>query len=146
MDSSRPYNSERAERCIETATAEHLPHPAYSPDLTPSDFFLFGYIKGKLSDYNCQSREYLLNAITEMCTGVGREVLLSVFESWVNRPKWVINHEWKYYNKQRKSKRHFFKIGRENGRIRTSGTPYIISSCPPSDNVSGRSVRVSLII
>jgi transposase len=24
------------------------PHPPYSPDLTPSDFFLFGYLKTKM--------------------------------------------------------------------------------------------------
>jgi hypothetical protein len=56
-------------------------HPAYNPNLAPSDFFLFEYIKGKLSDYNFESREDLLNAITEIFTGVDQEVLLSAFES-----------------------------------------------------------------
>jgi hypothetical protein len=49
--------------------------------LDPSDFLLFGYIKGKLSDFIYESRDDLLNAIT----GVDQEVLPSVFESWVNR-------------------------------------------------------------
>jgi hypothetical protein len=31
--------------------------------------------------------------------------------------KWVVKHEDKYYTLERKSKRHFFKIGRENRRI-----------------------------
>jgi hypothetical protein len=62
----------------------------------PSNFF-FGDIKGKLSDCNCESREDVLNAITEMFTVVDDEVLLSVFESWANRLKLVIKHQGKYH-------------------------------------------------
>jgi hypothetical protein len=29
---------------------KQTPHPLYSPDLAPSDFFLFGYVKRKLMD------------------------------------------------------------------------------------------------
>jgi hypothetical protein len=29
---------------------KQAPHPPYSPDLAPSDFFLFGYVKGKMMD------------------------------------------------------------------------------------------------
>jgi hypothetical protein len=56
MDNARPHNSGRAQSCIEASRAESLLHPAYSPDLVPSGFFLFGYIKGKLFDYNWESR------------------------------------------------------------------------------------------
>jgi hypothetical protein len=46
----------------------------YNLALTPSDFFLFGDIKGKQSDYNCESREDLINTITEILTGIDQEV------------------------------------------------------------------------
>jgi hypothetical protein len=36
--------------------SERLPHPAYRPDFVPTDFFPFGYITRKMSDYNFQSR------------------------------------------------------------------------------------------
>jgi hypothetical protein len=81
MDTVHSHNSGRGQRCIEALRAERLPHPAYSPDLASSNFILFGYIKGKLSDSNYDGREDLLNAITESFTGVDQEVLLSVFES-----------------------------------------------------------------
>jgi hypothetical protein len=73
-------NSGRAQTWAKSSKAERLAQPAYSSDLAPSDFFLFEYIKGKPSDYNCQSREDHLNAITEFITGVDQEALLSVFE------------------------------------------------------------------
>jgi hypothetical protein len=63
------------------------------------DFFLFGYIKGKLSDYRGESRKCLLNAMTEIFTGAYRKVLFNVFESWTNRRKWVIKHVEKYHTK-----------------------------------------------
>jgi hypothetical protein len=65
--------------------------------MAPSEFFFFGHIKGKLSDYNSKSRNDLLNAITEIFTGVDQEVLLSVFESSVSRLKWGIKHEGRDY-------------------------------------------------
>jgi histone-lysine N-methyltransferase SETMAR len=41
MDNGHPHNSRRAQRCVRASGAESLPHPAYSPDLAPDDFFLF---------------------------------------------------------------------------------------------------------
>jgi hypothetical protein len=73
MDSAHLDNSRRAQRGIKASRAEHLPHRAYSSDLAPSDFFLFGYIKGKLSDHNCESREALWSAITEIFPGVDQK-------------------------------------------------------------------------
>jgi hypothetical protein len=70
---------------IKASGAECLPHPAYSPDLAPSDIFPFGYITRKPSDYNYESRADLLNAVTEISVGVREEVPLSVLESWVKR-------------------------------------------------------------
>jgi hypothetical protein len=99
MNHARPHDSGGTQRRIETSRSEPLPHPACSLDLAPSDFFLFGYIKRKLPDYNCESREDLLNVITELFTGIKQEVLLSVFESWVNQRKRVIKHEWKHETK-----------------------------------------------
>jgi hypothetical protein len=99
MDKGPLHNSGRAERCIEASGTERLPHAIYSPDLIPSDFFLFGYIKGKRSDDNCESLMDLLNAITEIFAGVDQEVLRSVFESWANRLKSVIKHKGKHYTK-----------------------------------------------
>jgi hypothetical protein len=85
----------------------------------PSNFF-FGYIKGKPFDYNCERREDLVNAITAISTGVDQEVLLNIFESWVNggdQTRGEVTHGVK------KNKRHFFKLGRGNARMRTYRSP-----------------------
>jgi hypothetical protein len=41
---------------------KQAPHPPYSPDLAPSDFFLFGYAKGKLMGYCAETpSEFLVH-------------------------------------------------------------------------------------
>jgi hypothetical protein len=48
MDDSLIHRSKAVMERIEAIPLEFAPHPHYSPDLTPSGFFLFGYIKQKL--------------------------------------------------------------------------------------------------
>jgi hypothetical protein len=127
MDDMRPHNSGCAQRWIQASRAEPLPHPAHSPDLALSDFVLFGSINGKLSDYNCKSRTDLLNAITEIFTGVDQEVLLSVFESWVNRHKWVIKHEGSTGLTKEKTRDTSSRLAEKPG-ARTDRPAYIFSS------------------
>jgi hypothetical protein len=40
--------------------------------------------------------------VTDLFTGINQEVLLSVFESWVNGLKWAVKQEGKYYTQGRK--------------------------------------------
>jgi transposase len=60
-------------------------HPPYSPDLTPSDFFLFDYVKERLKGTMFPSYEELLDAIGEVVTGIESEILTAVFEHWMER-------------------------------------------------------------
>jgi hypothetical protein len=76
-----------------------LQHPADSPDRAPSDFFLFGYLKEKLIDFDCRSQEDLKSAITSIFTEIDKETLVAVFLSWIERLKWVIRKEGRYYHK-----------------------------------------------
>jgi histone-lysine N-methyltransferase SETMAR len=39
------------------------PHPPYSPDLAPSDFYLFGYIKRCLAGPSFEDADQLLAAV-----------------------------------------------------------------------------------
>jgi histone-lysine N-methyltransferase SETMAR len=98
MDNARPHNSRRSQDCIASSRARRLPHPAYSPDLAPSDFFAFGYLKEKLMEFDCVSRDALKDAITQIFDAIDKEVPLSMFTSWIKRLKWVIQHQGEYYH------------------------------------------------
>jgi hypothetical protein len=64
-----------------------LQHPADSPDLVPNDFFIFGYLKEKLADFDCRSREDLKSAITSIFNEIDKETLVAVFVLWIERLK-----------------------------------------------------------
>jgi hypothetical protein len=53
---------------------------AYNPDSAPSDFFLFGYMKQKLTECDIPDRESLKCAITRIFDEIGQEMLTTVFD------------------------------------------------------------------
>lgn len=48
MDNAKSHNAKLPEEKMKQLQIERLPHPAYSPDISPNDFFLYGYIKHNL--------------------------------------------------------------------------------------------------
>jgi hypothetical protein len=56
----------------------------YSPDLAPSDFFLFGYVKGKLMGYRVETPSELLVHIWVILAEIPRETLNAVFLEWMD--------------------------------------------------------------
>jgi hypothetical protein len=53
LDNARPHNSKQSQQRIQASHVKRLLHPVDSPDLASSDFFLFGYLKEKLTAFHC---------------------------------------------------------------------------------------------
>jgi hypothetical protein len=96
LDNARSHNARRSTECPHAKRIERAQHPASSPDLAPKDFFLFGDIKSKLTEYDIPDRQSLQSVITHIFDEIGQETLITVFETWINRLKWVIEHEVEY--------------------------------------------------
>jgi hypothetical protein len=60
---------------------KRAPHPPYSPDIAPSDFFLDGDVKRKLMGYRAESKSELLARIRVILAQIPRDVLSGVFSS-----------------------------------------------------------------
>ena len=73
-----------------------VPHPPYSPDIAPSDFFLFGYTKDKLQGCSFNTREELFDAIRQIWDEVPNETLREVFLEWEQRLQKVIDTDGNY--------------------------------------------------
>jgi hypothetical protein len=54
-----------------------------SPDLAPSDFFLFGSVKGKLMGYHAKTPSELLVRLRVILAEIPREILNAVFLEWM---------------------------------------------------------------
>jgi len=64
---------------------ERLVHPPYSPDLSPSDFFLFGYLKMKLEGKNFSSDEELFLEAKRILFDIPKQMLIDVYSEWEMR-------------------------------------------------------------
>ena len=54
---------------VERNGYELIPHPAYSPDLAPSDFFLFPNLKKDIRGLHFRSDEEVVTAVEEWVNG-----------------------------------------------------------------------------
>jgi hypothetical protein len=69
------------------------PHPPYSPDLAPSDFFLFRDAKRQLSGCSFDDPDDLLTAVQEILYGFENPTPIRVFDKWVRRLEQLIETE-----------------------------------------------------
>jgi histone-lysine N-methyltransferase SETMAR len=72
------------------------PHPPYSPELSPCDFWLVGVLKGILKDREFHSHGEIEQAITMARNDLTFGEVQSVFHNWINRHRWVIENGGEY--------------------------------------------------
>jgi histone-lysine N-methyltransferase SETMAR len=96
-DKVRPHTTRQCRAFCEENRLRLDVHPPYSPDLAPSNFFLFGHIKYYLPGITFPSREELLAAIHEIVGAIPRPTLKEVFLHWMQRPEWVSQNNGNYY-------------------------------------------------
>jgi hypothetical protein len=75
-----------------------MARPAYSPDLSPSDFFRLGYRKQQLQGVHIPDRERLKSEIIRIFGEIGPDVLISLFKDWIKRLEWVVQNGKECYN------------------------------------------------
>jgi histone-lysine N-methyltransferase SETMAR len=76
-----------------------VPHPPYSPDLAPADFFLNSYLKYKLRGNTYENKQHLMRAIKKILKKIPPSLLQSTFENWIERCEYVAETGL-YYNRK----------------------------------------------
>ena len=74
-------------------------HPPYSPDVAPSDFFLFGYLKDRIRGNSFMTTDELVSRITSLISEIPRLTLEKVFQEWKDRLSKVIQTQGTYITK-----------------------------------------------
>lgn len=96
MDNSMCHNGAKITSEFEKHHLARMPHPPYSPDISPCDFWLFGMLKGILKDREFSSGDEIAAAIAEEWNHLTFDDVQSVFRNWMSRLTWVIEHEGEY--------------------------------------------------
>jgi histone-lysine N-methyltransferase SETMAR len=66
MDNSMCHNGHKVSAVFAKRSIERAPHPPYSSDINPCDFWLFGMLKHKMKDPEFQSQQAILSVVAKM--------------------------------------------------------------------------------
>jgi hypothetical protein len=76
----------------------HAEHPLHSPDLSPCDFWLFGFLKEMLKDRQLRGVHSLHQAITDLWDELTFEDVHAIFLERMKCLSWVIESLTGYQN------------------------------------------------
>jgi transposase len=97
FDNCSVHVSTDSEKALKKTNFKTLKHPPYSPDLAPSDFFLFGRVKSELGKYKIHSEEQLQKAVTNIMKKISKNEYEKVFTSWKTRLSTAISVRGRYF-------------------------------------------------
>ena len=79
---------------------KRAPHSVNRPDVAPSDFFLFGFLEEKLKGKSFADVEELKETLLEILGSISIETREKVFNHWIERCNWIIDHDGAYFHKK----------------------------------------------
>jgi hypothetical protein len=95
-DHSKGHNGGRIQEKIDRTGLARCPHPFYSPDLSPCDFWSFEMAKEKMKDRKFRTIQDSLRCLTEIWNDLTFEDVQSVFREWQIRLNLVMENGGEY--------------------------------------------------
>lgn len=96
MDNAPSHTADATCEYMSKHGMHRMPHPPYSPDLAPCDFFLFGYIKTHLVGSEFATKDDALAKINAILLEIPKETLIATFREWIRRLEEVIKSGGEY--------------------------------------------------
>ena len=85
MDNAAPHRAKRTENALREMGINILTHPPYSPDIAPSDFWLFGRIKQSLGKTRFTDASELEAAVLDITNKITKSEITKVYVEWIRR-------------------------------------------------------------
>jgi hypothetical protein len=96
VDNAAPHNARMTRNFFEHTPLNRSPDPPYSPEISPSDFYVFGKIKPQLIGHEIPDEINLCEAVSEILNAIFPAELQRVFHNWSERLEAVIAAEVDY--------------------------------------------------
>jgi transposase len=113
-DNARPHVAKRVNQYLEDNNLKSAPHPPYSPDLAPNNFFLFGHVKRLLQGTEFQTAEELFDAVVRILADIPLETLMATFHKWLQRLQAFIDRDGEYVESTFFDSKNFSRISTGN--------------------------------
>ncbi|KAA6374586.1 MAG: putative mariner transposase [Streblomastix strix] len=98
-DNERVHNSYFTQRFIDDIQFDRIEHPAYSSDLSPYDYYLFGHMKHIIKGNSFKNAKDAVEAAKRILNGTPQTMLIKAFKNWRTRALFV-NYNDDYEQKQ----------------------------------------------
>jgi hypothetical protein len=86
-DNACPHTAKLSTQYFNENRMKLAPHPPYSPDLAPPDFYLFGYVKRCLAGLSFEDADQPLAVVEGVLKGIEKTTLQAVFLEWMDRSR-----------------------------------------------------------
>jgi hypothetical protein len=90
-DNALAHNSRITQNVFGRSPLKRLPHPPYSPNISPSDFYLFRKVESAPIGPEISDEIALFEAVTEILNSISDAELQSIFQSWIAHVEKVID-------------------------------------------------------
>jgi histone-lysine N-methyltransferase SETMAR len=94
IDEAIDHKSRTAQDFLGQNSLKRPPHSPYSPDISPSDFYLSGKVKSTLIGREIPDEIDFLETITEILNCILDAEMQHVIRSWIDSIEKVIDTEW----------------------------------------------------
>jgi histone-lysine N-methyltransferase SETMAR len=82
-DNAGPHVAKCITEYMDHNSLKRASHPPYSPDLAPSDFYLFGYVKHQLQRHKFTEGAESVSTISEILNQIPTNTLVDVSDDWM---------------------------------------------------------------
>ncbi len=93
-DNARPHVNDIVFNYLQQEKINVMAHPSYSPDLAPSDFWLFNYVERGLD--TCPDATSLAKILAKVLKSIPIQEYQKTFQKWIERMKLCIEHRGDY--------------------------------------------------
>ncbi len=97
MDNASAHRSDLVQGCLQNMSISVLKHLAYSPDLSPCDFFLFPIMKKQMRGLEFHTVDNVIQKILEVVGQITQEQWEYCFDQWISRCERYIQFEGRYF-------------------------------------------------
>jgi [histone H3]-lysine36 N-dimethyltransferase SETMAR len=95
-DGASPHDNQEVRDYLKEEGVGLIPHPAYSPDLSPCDYWLNDYIKSRLEDQ--KDEKSLFKAVSKIVNNIPKEEYKKTFDKLIERMQLCIDNNGEYFD------------------------------------------------
>jgi hypothetical protein len=97
MESARSHFSKANREFLDQSGFRVAPHQPYSPDITPSNFSIFGDLKQQMQKEKFESFAAVKKSNEETLRGIPADMYWRVFDYWIEKLERIIKYSGTYH-------------------------------------------------